>query len=124
MNAYALALIPARPGQAFVFGKEVLSSVGLTNAHLLNWGTPPTLVASVAAFPDDDAIVSDARVTPDGRWALMSDNNSFSGTGNRIAIVELQQQAVRAAQVLALDATGSDRETRNPVRRTAQPHLL
>ncbi|MBI5547175.1 MAG: hypothetical protein HY901_25115, partial [Deltaproteobacteria bacterium] len=100
-NSYALNLIAARPGQVFLFAPEALNSPADTNAHLLSWGAPPTLVASVNAFADDDAIVPDGRVTPDGRWALIADNNAYSGTGIRVAVVELQAQALRRVQTLS-----------------------
>ncbi|HEY3445089.1 MAG TPA: hypothetical protein VGK67_01950 [Myxococcales bacterium] len=88
----------ALAGKAFVAGKRVLASPGLTNSHLLAWaaGAKPTRVASVAAFPDDAAIVSDARVMPDGKWALVSDSAE-----GRVAVVELQASAVVATQVLS-----------------------
>ncbi len=97
-NPAAFAYLPGRAPQVFLFGKEVLGATPLANAHLLDWSGTPALVASAVAFPDDDAIVSDARVMPDGQWALISDNSAF-GT-HRVGVVELQQGAVRAVQVL------------------------
>ncbi|MGC4120960.1 MAG: hypothetical protein QM765_41570 [Myxococcales bacterium] len=94
----ALVYLPGRAPQVFLFGKEVLTATPLAHAHLLDWGATPSLVASGTVFPDDDAIVSDARVMPDGQWLLLSDNSGF-GT-HRVAVAELQPSGIRAVQIL------------------------
>jgi DNA-binding beta-propeller fold protein YncE len=99
--AYAMTFMPAWPGETFLFAQNVLSSVAGANAQLLGWGPPPVLLGSAAAFPDDEAIVSDARVTPDGRWALITDNSSFGSSPNRVAVVELQAHAVVPTEIVS-----------------------
>jgi hypothetical protein len=55
----------------------------------------------VDAFGDEDAIVSSAALTADGRYVLAADANIFSSTGSRVAVVEvLATGKLRAAQVL------------------------
>jgi hypothetical protein len=58
-------------------------------------------VDGVDAFPDDDAIVSSAAITPDGRYALIGDNSAFSGVPNRVAVVAVEAAGLTATQVLS-----------------------
>jgi hypothetical protein len=86
---------------ALVVAKDVLTSTaGLV--HLVDLATP-TWIAGVTPFPDDEAIVSSAALTADGRYLLVADDNVFSTTGgNRVAAVEVQTgNTLRAAQVLS-----------------------
>ncbi len=96
--AYTMSLIPARPGEAFLFA-TALTGAQAGDSHLLNWNTqPPSITATGSVFSDPDAVVSDSRVTDDGHFALIADNNMFSG--DRVGVVELTASTVRPVQVL------------------------
>jgi hypothetical protein len=98
---YALALLSKQPGQALVASRDVLSSKAGDDVHLLDLSTKQVL-AGVDAFGDDEAIISAAALTHDGRYLLVADANAFSTTaGNRVAAVELLPgPKLRAALVL------------------------
>ena len=77
---------------------DVLTSAAGADAHLLDWGAPPTLVAGADAFGDDEAIVSSMALTRDGRYLLLADSSMFAG--KRLAAVEVQTSGLRAAQLV------------------------
>ncbi len=100
---YALVRLAAPSSKAMVVAKDLLASKAGDDAHLVDLAaSPPTLLAGARAFGDDEAIVSDAALTSDGRYLLIADANAFSATGgNRVAAVELTAAGgLRAAQVL------------------------
>ena len=69
-------------------------------AMLLDWTDQPRLLSATDAFGDDEAIMTDVAMTRDGQYALICDNNAFSGLPNRVAVVELQDDKLRPVQVL------------------------
>jgi hypothetical protein len=97
---YALARLAAPSAKALVVAKDLLASKAGDDVHLVDLAsTPPTLIAGARAFGDDEAIVSNAALTSDGRYLLIADTNMFGG--NRVAAVELTSAGgLRAAQVL------------------------
>jgi hypothetical protein len=78
--AYALALLPATPTKGVLVQGTKLALIDLS-------GAAPALGASAAPFPDGDAIPSSVAVTPDGKYALVSDDGAIAG--NRIGVVSL-----------------------------------
>jgi hypothetical protein len=95
-------------GRAVVAAADLLDSTagtGLNDVHLLGALEPPTLTASVSAFPTsdggaDEQIVSAAALTSDGKYALFGDNSEFRDYGStRIAAVEILAGGLRAAQL-------------------------
>jgi len=87
---------------ALVVARDILGSKAGDDVHLLTTATPWTLVAGADAFGDDDAIVSFAALTADGKYLLIADNNGFSATaGDRIAVVEVGAKSLTPALVLA-----------------------
>lgn len=60
------------------------------DVHRVTIGDAIEVGAGVDAFPsDDDAIVYDMAATSEGRFALIADANAFSGTGNRVSVVNV-----------------------------------
>jgi hypothetical protein len=68
------------------------------DVHLLD--SALARLGGVDAFGDDDAIVSGAAVTRDGRFALFGDSQGIVSTPNRIAVVESTATTITARQVL------------------------
>lgn len=95
------ALLLLGGGRALLAARDVLDSPAGHDVHLLGFGSVPSRLGGADAFGDDEAIVSAAAVTADGRWALVADNNAFSGIPNRIAVVAIEAGGLRAAQVLS-----------------------
>lgn len=90
--------------RAVLAAADVLSSAAGDDLHLLaRSGDALAHVAGSDAFGDDEAIVSALAVTADGRWALVGDNSAFSAIPNRIAAVEIDSDALRAAQTVDVD---------------------
>lgn len=95
--ASSLSLPPSRPGIGFLFAEEVAPSSPTANVHLMGWGTSPVVLGSARAFEaGTSVVVTDAKVTAEGRWALIADSVP------RLAVVELLSTNVRSAQVLPL----------------------
>jgi hypothetical protein len=73
------------------------------SAYLLEWGASPEVVAGVDAFGDDEASVSSAALTADGRFFLVADNNGFYSDEemrNRVAAVEVTADGLVPTQVV------------------------
>jgi hypothetical protein len=96
----ALAWLDAR-GMAVLAAADVLGSAPGDDAHLIGVSPMPEVVAGVDAFGDDDAIVSAAAATHDGKYVLIGDNNAFSVTPNRVAVVAVANGALEATQLLS-----------------------
>ena len=103
---YALALLDG--GRALLAGQSLPGAAAGDDVNLIALGAAPERIASADAWGDDDAIVADGRGTSDGRYLLLADNNSFSGTGGRLAAVEILESGLRPAQVLSLRPTYAD----------------
>ena len=90
--------------RALVAAGSMLDSATGADAELLSWpgGTlMPTVTSGADAFGDDDAIVGGFAMTSDKTALLVGDTNSFSGTGNRVAVVTVGATTVAPANVLA-----------------------
>jgi hypothetical protein len=92
----------ALPGadRLLVVARDVLDTTGDRDAHLVAMDGAPTVIGSVDAFPDDEALVSSAALSHDGRYLLIADNSELSGIPNRIAAVEIRDDGLAARQVL------------------------
>ena len=95
------AYLPLGGGSAVSYARELLDSTGTDNTHLVNAGPPMTRKTSVLAFGDSDAIVASSALTFDHKYALFGDNSEFSGPGDRLAVVAIQPDSLRATQVLS-----------------------
>lgn len=95
-----LLLTRWRLDRAVLVGRELGGTAAGPDAYLLDWSESPASLGGVDAFGDDEAMVPDAVLTHDERFALIGDNSEFSGLPNRVAVVELGDAAPRAVQVL------------------------
>jgi hypothetical protein len=104
--AYAFALLG--DGRAAMVGLELPGAAAGDDVNLLSWGEEPARLASVDAWGDDAAIVADGQLTADGAYFLLADNSAFSGSGGRLAAVEITEGGLRAAQVLDIADSAAD----------------
>lgn len=88
-----LALLDANRG---LYAGAVVGGKG--DLHLFDLATKLS-TSSVAAFGDDDAAASSVAVTPDGKFAVVTDTGFLAG--NRLAVVELATMTTK--QKLAVD---------------------
>jgi len=95
-----LLLDPARDDRGLMVSREVPGAAAGDDVALLDWPPAGAATGGADAFGDDEASVSDAALTPDGRFALIGDYSAFSGIPNRVAIVELTADGVAPHQVL------------------------
>jgi len=79
-----MSLSRAHPGQGFVSARALGDEPVGTNAFLLDLAQEQVL-ASVAAFPDDESFLSHAALSDDGLVGVVGDNNEFTSTPNRVA---------------------------------------
>jgi len=87
-QAHAMEYLHSRPTQAVLSGRKAFGSAADHDLHLLELGgEEPSLVASGASFGDADAIASWVAITPDDRYALVTDNGFAKGS--RMAVVAL-----------------------------------
>ncbi|TVQ93573.1 MAG: hypothetical protein EA397_04290 [Deltaproteobacteria bacterium] len=70
------------------------------HAHLLDL-SGPTVLSSTTLWPDGDAIAGGASWAGDGSYLLVGDVSSFSGLPNRVAVARLQDEELRAVQVIS-----------------------
>ena len=92
----AALLDPTDTTRILVPSRDLLDSAAGHNLHLVEVNTP-ALLSGDAVFPDDEATVSHA-VWRD-EYAFVSDNSFFS-VGNRIAIARVENQTVKALQII------------------------
>ncbi|MDF2692842.1 MAG: hypothetical protein K0S65_1225 [Labilithrix sp.] len=98
-KAHAMTLLPNDLDRAVLIAGAAFDSAATDYAHRIDLaGTKPTRLASGGVFGDGDAIASWAAVTPDGKWALVTDNGF--GKGNRMAPVALD--TMRAAATITV----------------------
>jgi hypothetical protein len=79
-------LVELGDGGRIVAGKALLDSPAGDDVHRLAAGDAAVRTGGADAFGDDEAIVSALALTADGRYALVGDNNAFSGLPNRVAV--------------------------------------
>ncbi len=87
-QAHAMALLPTNPDRAVLVAGAAFDSASGDYAHTLDLSmATPKRLASGPVFGDSDAIASWVAVTPDGKWALVTDNGF--AMGSRMAPVAL-----------------------------------
>lgn len=94
------AFLPLGDGRAVSYARELLDGTSGDNTYLVSTGPPMVRKTSVLAFGDSDAIVASSALTFDQKYALFGDNSEFSGPGDRLAVVAIQPDSLRATQVL------------------------
>ena len=100
-RAHAMALLPTNPDRAVLIAGAAFDSAAKDYAHLLDLApAKPTRLAGGPVFGDDDAIASWVAVTPDGKWALVTDNGIVKG--NRMAAIALD--TMKAAATIEVPA--------------------
>jgi len=90
-----------RGDRALLAADDVLDSAAGQDAHLLEWGAAPRVIASTAAFSDADAIVGGTALTHDGQYFLIGDNSAFSSSPNSVAVVQVSDAALSLVQTLS-----------------------
>lgn len=86
-------------GEALLAAPALLDSAAGETLHRAQLAKPPRRLQGVDAFGDGAGLVSAMELMPDGKFLLLGDNDEFSGTPNRVAVVALQP-VLRRAQVL------------------------
>jgi hypothetical protein len=95
---YAMKLLSG--GRALVAAKDILDEPEGDDLFLLDFpSATPSVVASADTFGADDAIVTELAVTADGRYALIGENNAFSGMPHRIAIARIDGTTLTPLEV-------------------------
>lgn len=103
-NPAGLARRPGTIDQYVFYGREVPGTASGTNLHLVDLSTSPaTILSSVAAFPDEDAIVSDLAFDHDGGSVLVADHSEWTGNPTRIAAVAVEGDALRLTGTLEVE---------------------
>ena len=95
-----LLLPRGRLDRAILVADDATGSEPGDDAFLLDWPSPDGAMTGADAFGDDEAMVSDAALTSDERYALIGDFSVFSGLPNRVAVVALDGDALAPVQVL------------------------
>jgi hypothetical protein len=85
--------------RAVLVAKDAFDSAEGDEAHLLDW-SGPDLLDSAALFPDEDAIVSTATLTPDGE-IYAGDYSSFSGVPNRVSVARIEGDTITPVTVVS-----------------------
>ncbi len=95
-----LLLPGSRPNRALLVADDAAGSTAGDDIFLLDWPSPEGALTGADAFGDDEAMVPDAALTADDRYALIGDYSVFSGIPNRVAVVELAGDSLAPIQVL------------------------
>ncbi len=104
--------------RAVVPAHDLLASPFDQHVHLVDWSNPPNVITSTTAFGKDTPIISNLAVTQDERYVLVGDNSGFSSVKNRVAVVELDGNALKAVQEVTPIEDPADIET-SPFNNTA-----
>lgn len=97
-NPQAMAFLDGAPDRAVLAAKSALGSPMGDDAHLIDLSGAPARVGSGTAFADGMAIASSVAATPDGKYALITDNGL--GAGSRMAVMALP--SLKAVQQLVM----------------------
>ncbi|MEZ4340995.1 MAG: hypothetical protein R3B82_30590, partial [Sandaracinaceae bacterium] len=82
----------APDGRIVVAAREVAGTPAGSEVHLLGADTSP--LAGADAFEHDEGIMTAPALLASGDYVLVGDHNAFSGTGNRIGIVQRSGDAL------------------------------
>lgn len=102
-KAHAMALIPTEPDKAVLIAGGAFDSPAGDYSHKLDVKATPTRLSGGPVFADDNAIASGVAVTPDGKWALVTDNGFFAG--NRMAPIAVDTMKA-GASIAVLNPAG------------------
>lgn len=91
-------LIPFGDGQA-ILAARAAGPDSPVPSHVHRLSLPSTVDASVDAFGDDEALISWAALTRNGKHVLIGDNSAFGTGPNRVAAVEVTAAGLEARQV-------------------------
>ena len=94
-------LLPLADGRYLVAGREVEGADPQDDLILVD--ADGAWISGADAFGDNDAIVSDAALTLDGRYALLADISEFSGVPTRVAIVGIDGDTLSPVQVIDVE---------------------
>jgi hypothetical protein len=94
-----MSFLPQSRSRAVLVAKQALTSTDGNDAFTIDT-TRPALLAQGSAFGDVDGDRSSMAITPDGKYALVGDDDIRAG--NRLAVVSLSDMKNR--QVLTVDA--------------------
>ncbi len=98
--AQSLRFVPGRDDRVVLPARDILDSALDNDVHVLAWDGWLTLLNSAPGFPDADTSFGGFAVTPDGRYALLGDNNAFFAVSDRVAVVEIVADTVVPIDVL------------------------
>lgn len=93
-------LFHAGTKDALLAARGALGSTTVAHVHRLDLGPPPSAIASVDAFGDDEAITSWVALTRNGKHLVLGDNSAFSAVPNRVAAVEVTATGLGAVQTI------------------------
>ncbi len=96
----ARTFVPSTPGSGIAVARGAVGSTAISHAHLVNLAGP-SLLGSVDAFGDDEAILSSFALTHDGKHLLVGDNSAFSAVPNRVGVIGVGAGALTSVDVLA-----------------------
>ncbi|AKV01842.1 hypothetical protein AKJ09_08505 [Labilithrix luteola] len=87
-GAHVMAFLPNDPARAVLVAMKAFNSADNTYAHQVDFSAAtPAVVSSGAVFPEKDAIASWVSITPDAKYAMITDNGVIHGS--RMAAIEL-----------------------------------
>jgi hypothetical protein len=98
-GATEMALLPTDPTKGVLAATAATDSTAGQDVHLVDLAKG-TRIASASAFGDGNAIVSAVAVAPDGKFAILADNNTVAG-GSRLASVAISPTLAAAGGLLA-----------------------
>ncbi len=86
--------------QVVLVAADVYNSAAGNDVHVLDTGEQPGVIRGADAFADDEQIVSAATFTGERSHILVADNNSFSASGNRIAVLSIDRYTLSMEQTI------------------------
>lgn len=94
-------LLPLADGRYLVAGREIDGADPQDDLILVD--ADGARISGTDAFGDNEAVVSDAALTLDGRYALLADISEFSGVPTRVAVVEIAGDDLSPVQVIDVE---------------------
>jgi hypothetical protein len=94
-----MTFMPQAPGRAVLIGGKAFTSTDGNDAFMID-ARGPSLLAQGSAFGDTGGDRSSMSITPDGKYALVGDDDIRAG--NRLAVVSLADMTNK--QVLTVDS--------------------
>ncbi len=91
-------LVPFGDGEA-IFAARAAGAASPVPSHIHRISLPSSVDASADAFGDDDALISWAAVTRNGKHVLVGDNSAFAAGPNRVGVVEITANGLEPRQI-------------------------